>query len=79
MLNAIKFILWRYSLLRQSMAYVGNRHHSRVLRGFKMNDYPTEYDQENLDNQYFAKLFPMPRVLVIYTDKPINTPLVGLG
>jgi hypothetical protein len=23
-----------------------------------MNDYPPEYDQENLDNQYFAKAFP---------------------
>jgi hypothetical protein len=23
-----------------------------------MNDYPTEYDQENLDNQYFAEAFP---------------------
>ena len=23
-----------------------------------MNDYPPEYDQENLDNQYFAEAFP---------------------
>jgi hypothetical protein len=44
-----------------------------------MNDYPPEYDQENLDNQYFAEAFPMPRVLVTYTDKPISTLLVGLG
>jgi hypothetical protein len=23
-----------------------------------MNDYPSEYDQEQLDNQYFAKAMP---------------------
>ena len=24
----------------------------------KLNDYPLEYDQENLDNQYLAEAFP---------------------
>jgi hypothetical protein len=44
-----------------------------------MNDYPPEYDQENLDNQYFAEAFPDAKGLGDLYRQTTSTPLVGLG